>query len=106
MDFKHGIPVKEQAGFRNREECVAQATSLYEIVKRRKLESKSTFVAFIDFEKAYDKVPHYLLVLKLKQNKIGGKLLKVIQNLYMSPYMAVRYGSETSKSFKYGCGVR
>ncbi|OMJ08365.1 LINE-1 reverse transcriptase-like protein [Smittium culicis] len=106
MDCKHGILVKEQAGFRNREECVAQATSLYEIVKRRKLESKSTFVAFIDFEKAYDKVPHDLLALKLKQNKIGGKLLKVIQNLYMNPYMAVRYGSETSKSFKYGCGVR
>ncbi|OMJ13848.1 hypothetical protein AYI69_g8824, partial [Smittium culicis] len=90
IDLKYNILVKEQAGFRSREECVAQATCIYEMVMRRKLEFKPTFVAFIDFEKAYDKVPHDLLMIKLQQNKIGGNLLKVIKSLYQCPEMVAR----------------
>ncbi|OMJ20932.1 putative RNA-directed DNA polymerase from transposon X-element [Smittium culicis] len=33
IDNKHEILAKEQAGFRSREECVAQATTLYEVVE-------------------------------------------------------------------------
>ncbi|OMJ17200.1 Transposon TX1 uncharacterized, partial [Smittium culicis] len=55
IDRKHDILAKEQAGFRSREECVAQATTLYEIVRRRKISGLSTWIGFIDFAKAYDR---------------------------------------------------
>ncbi|OMJ14278.1 Transposon TX1 protein [Smittium culicis] len=64
IDNKHDILVKEQAGFRSREECVAQATALYEVVRRKKISGLSTWIGFIDFAKAYDRVPHQALLRK------------------------------------------
>ena len=51
-----GLISKEQSGFRKREEAVAQATALAEIVRRRWIKGKATYGAFIDFKKAYDSV--------------------------------------------------
>jgi hypothetical protein len=45
-----------QAGFRTEEECVAQATALHEICIRRRSFGKPTYLAFIDFQKAFDTV--------------------------------------------------
>ena len=53
-----GLISKEQGGFRKREEAVAQATALAEIVRRRWIKGKVTYGAFIDFKKAYDRVYH------------------------------------------------
>ncbi len=45
--------IAEQAGFRSREECMAQVVAFYEqVICRRSLASKNTFVAFVDFKKA------------------------------------------------------
>ncbi|OMJ28581.1 LINE-1 reverse transcriptase-like protein [Smittium culicis] len=46
-----------QAGFRRGEIAMAQVVSLYDILSRRRVAKKETFVAFIDFRKAYDTVP-------------------------------------------------
>ncbi|OLY79204.1 hypothetical protein AYI68_g6738 [Smittium mucronatum] len=54
IDKKYEILVKEQAGFRNFEECAAQATTLYEISRRRKIKNKKTFISYIDYSEAYD----------------------------------------------------
>ncbi|OMJ14538.1 LINE-1 retrotransposable element ORF2 protein, partial [Smittium culicis] len=72
IDNKYSILAKEQAGFRTREECVAQATTLYEVVRRRKISGLSTWIGFIDFAKAYDRVPHEALLRKIKTAGIGG----------------------------------
>ncbi|OMJ15327.1 Transposon TX1 uncharacterized [Smittium culicis] len=61
LDSKYNLLVKEQAGFRSREECVSQATVLYEVVRRRKIKGIPTWIGFIDFAKAYDRVPHETL---------------------------------------------
>ncbi|OMJ27742.1 LINE-1 reverse transcriptase-like protein [Smittium culicis] len=106
IDNKHDILAKEQAGFRTREECVAQATALYEVVRRRKISGLSTWIGFIDFAKAYDRVPHEALLRKIKTAGIGGKLYRVIEALYRSPKMCVRVGDRLSKTVEYNCGVR
>ncbi|OLY78617.1 RNA-directed DNA polymerase from mobile element jockey [Smittium mucronatum] len=106
LDLKYNILVKEQAGFRSREECVAQATVLYEIVRRRKIKGLPTWIGFIDFAKAYDRVPHQALLQKLKIQGIGGHLHKVISALYKSPKICVRFGSYLSPVVEYNCGVR
>ncbi|OMJ22903.1 putative RNA-directed DNA polymerase from transposon BS [Smittium culicis] len=106
IDNKYSILAKEQAGFRTREECVAQATTLYEVVRRRKISGLSTWIGFIDFAKAYDRVPHEALLRKIKTAGIGGKLYRVIEALYRSPKMCVRVGDRLSKTVDYNCGVR
>jgi len=47
----------EQFGFRNKEECISLFISIHEICRRRQLENKETFLAFLDIKKAYDSVP-------------------------------------------------
>lgn len=86
--------VKAQAGFRTREECVAQACCLYEILCRRKLAGKRTYVAFIDFRKAYDTVPIEALLRKLEIIGVSGKALAYFRALYTNPHIRVktRYG--------------
>jgi len=44
---------KAQSGFWKREEAVAQATALAEIVQRRWIKGKTTYGVFVDFKKAY-----------------------------------------------------
>ncbi|OMJ23940.1 RNA-directed DNA polymerase from mobile element jockey, partial [Smittium culicis] len=106
IDNKYNILAKEQAGFRSREECVAQATTLYEVVRRRKISGLSTWIGFIDFAKAYDRVPHQALLRKIKNSGIRGKLYRMIEALYRSPKMCVRVGDRLSKIVEYNCGVR
>ncbi|OMJ13446.1 LINE-1 reverse transcriptase-like protein [Smittium culicis] len=89
IDAKYQILVKEQAGFRNFEECAGQATTLYEIVRRRKIQNKETWLCYIDYSKAYDRVPHMALLHKLRSVGIGGKLLNMIKGMYDAPKIAV-----------------
>jgi len=43
-------------------------------------EGNSVDVVYLDFAKAFDKVPHQRLLQKLRAHGIGGKLLKWIEN--------------------------
>lgn len=75
---RDNLLLREQAGFRTREECVAQVAALYEIVKRRSNIELNTYAIFIDFAKAYDKVPHKEMLRKLRSIGIKGQLYKMI----------------------------
>jgi exonuclease III len=102
---------KAQAGFRTREECVAQACCLYELLSRRKAMGKRTYVAFIDFRKAYDTVPIEALLRKLELIGVSGKALQYFRALYESPHIRVktRYGYsdmvQLSRGLRQGCNA-
>jgi hypothetical protein len=101
------ILTDEQAGFRTFEECVGQAAALIETCQRRKNNKDDSFLCFIDFQKAYDMVPHQGLIAKLKMYGIHGKMLKVIESIYMSTKMVVRHcRNEITDAFRYERGVR
>ncbi|VBB34653.1 unnamed protein product [Acanthocheilonema viteae] len=78
----NGIICKEQAGFRKREECLGQVIALVEAIQRRKHKGEPTYLAFIDFKKAYDMVAHEALFLKMTGVGISGKTLDLIKDLY------------------------
>jgi Reverse transcriptase (RNA-dependent DNA polymerase) len=95
---KNGLLAKEQAGFRDREECMGQIIALYEIAKRRWLDgSKKTYVAFIDFKKAYDRVPQEALFHKMEQAGwvAEGRCMTFLRALYQGSKMSVRVNAET-----------
>lgn len=81
---------QEQAGFRSREECLGQSVALYEILHRRKVAGKATYMCFIDFRKAYDTVPHEALFYKLKRIGVRGAALAFIKALYAKSKISVR----------------
>ncbi|OMJ23908.1 LINE-1 reverse transcriptase-like protein [Smittium culicis] len=105
IDAKYQILVKEQAGFKSFEECVGQVTTLYEIVRRRKIQNKETWLCYIDYSKAYDRVPHMALLHKLRSVGIWGKLLNMIKGMYDAPKIAVRGGNDVSNPTEYLRGV-
>lgn len=103
---RDGLLAVEQAGFRTSEECVAQATALYEVVRRRSISRLPTLALFVDFAKAYDTVPHEGLLRKLRSVGIGGRLLGVFRALYEDPKLCVRTGDGHSPAVPYLRGVR
>ena len=95
-----------QAGFRTREECVAQVTTLLECLQRRSRVGKTTLVCFHDFAKAYDSVPHTGLLRRLESLGFCDKMLGFIRGLYKNPTMKVRLIEELGQSFPVEVGVR
>ena len=74
--------IKAQAGFRSREECAAHSCALYEILRRREIMNKKSYVAFIDIRKAYDTVPVELMLRKLALLGVSGRCLAYFRSLY------------------------
>jgi ribonuclease P/MRP protein subunit RPP40 len=53
-------------------------------------------VVYLDFEKAFDKVSHSLLLVKLEHNRIRGSLLKWISAFLRNRNFYVKIGSASS----------
>lgn len=97
---------KAQAGFRSREEAMAQVVALRELVDRRRGVGKATYVAFIDIRKAYDTVPIEALLRKLELAGVTGKALSFLRSLYLTSTARVRVGNTLSDEFTVRRGVR
>lgn len=84
------IICREQAGFRRQEECAAQGLALYETIKRRFNDHKPTYSLFLDFQKAYDMVPHEALFRKLNLVGVQGRFINFLRGLYKDSIIAVK----------------
>ena len=97
---------REQAGFRRREEAVAQSIALAEIVRRRFLLGKASFGLFVDFQKAYDRLYHSFLYRVLEHHGISGRFLTLVKNMYGETRYSIRIGASTSASFSPARGAK
>ncbi|KAK4522863.1 hypothetical protein GAYE_PCTG32G0753 [Galdieria yellowstonensis] len=105
---KYNVLVREQAGFRTREECAAQVIALVECVQRRwNKEMRPTYACFIDLRKAFDRVPHEALFRKLESLGIRGRCLEFYRGLYRSSWTQVssRIFDTLSPAFSFCRGV-
>ncbi|OIR56784.1 MAG: uncharacterized protein A8A55_2465 [Amphiamblys sp. WSBS2006] len=89
---------EEQAGFRRGEECVSHLAALTEILGRREHKRKNSVVCFIDFKKAFDRVPHEALLRKAIEG-LGFReeeaFPKYLRALYSAPETRNRGGTRT-----------
>jgi len=102
---KKGLSAREQAGFREREECAGQVAALVETIMRRSGGGEATFAMFVDLTKAYDVVPHEALFAKMHQIGIRGRMLGFIRNLYYQSEIVVGMGGD-QKPFRLRRGLR
>uniref|UniRef100_A0A0P4VPM3 Reverse transcriptase domain-containing protein n=1 Tax=Scylla olivacea TaxID=85551 RepID=A0A0P4VPM3_SCYOL len=63
-----------QHGFRNRRSCLTNLLDFFYDVFTMYDETKAVDIVYLDFQKAFDKVPHKRLLAKLKSHGINGKL--------------------------------
>nr|VZI12782.1 unnamed protein product [Spirometra erinaceieuropaei] len=62
-------------------------------------------VAYIDFKKAFDSVPHQRLLYKLSRIGVRGKLLKLIENSVIARSQTVRLSGQQSTEVTATSGV-
>ena len=67
---------------------------------------KPFYVAFIDFQKAFDSVNHPILYDVLRRNGVKGKLYNSVQSIYHSVKSCVRSNGNLSNVFDCPVGLR
>lgn len=87
---ENDIIEEEQNGFRRHRSTIDHLSTLSNIIETRKKAKKSTYVAFIDFSKAYDRVNHKRLWDKLYDISINGKMFEAVKSIYNNIQCAVK----------------
>ncbi len=103
---QNNLYADEQNGFRKKRSCEDHLFSLMSVIRNRKRDRLPTFVAFVDFEKAFDRVDRNLLLYKLKCMGIGGKMFNMIKSIYTDCKSCVNVNGFLTPSFSSAFGVR
>ena len=86
-----------QHGFRNKRSCLTNLLDFYNDVFNIFDESKAVDVFYLDFQKAFDKVPHKRLLSKLNSHGITGKIHSWLEDwLYERKQRVVINGKESN----------
>ena len=75
-------------------------------MRNRLNNGKPTFAAFLDMEKAFDKVDGNLLLLRLLQYGIDDKMYYSIKNMYVDNIARVKVNNLFTDWFNVSAGVR
>ena len=90
---------EEQHGFRAHRSCTTQLLLLSDILSKRIDSGLCTDIVYLDFQKAFDKVPHKRLLLKLKAAGIQGPIYNFIEDFLSHRTHRIKVnGSLSSKS--------
>ena len=88
---------EQQAGFRKDYSTVDHIFTSLAIVQKQLSLNRKLYVAFIDFEKAFDSISRKLLWPMQKQG-IGGKLFRCVKSMYDVVKAHVRDGASLTES--------
>ena len=69
-----------QHGFMKKKSCTTNLLHFLEVMTTAHEQQKPMDVVYLDFAKAFDKVPHRRLVEKLKAHSLGGQVLSWIKS--------------------------
>ena len=81
MDFliKHKLINPSQHGFLKAKSCLTNLLCFLEEITKWVDDGSPVDVIYLDFKKAFDKVPHQRLILKLKPHGMGNRIINRIE---------------------------
>ena len=94
-----------QGGFREGRGTIDQIFLLNEIVAKRAEEGQCTLLAFVDVQKAYDRVWKPGLLAKLYASGVGGKCFSLLKDILAQVSRVVSLNGCASDEFKVDSGV-
>ena len=94
-----------QHGFRNGHSCLSNLLCFLDKVTGSIKDGIPSDVGYLDFAKAFDKVPHQRLLAKLRAHGIGGNLLKWIESWLKDRKQRVCLRGSSSSWSRVGSGV-
>ena len=95
-----------QYGFRPKRSTVQPIHILRQLQEAADAEKDSLHLLFLDWEKAFDSLPHQKLIESLALFGFSLPYLKVIASIYNAPTFQVRVGPQTSSTHSQQCGIR
>ena len=101
----YGLISPAQHGFRNRRSCVSNLLLAREIWTRSLDCCRHLDVVFVDFSKAFDKVPHQRLLRKLEAYGVHGRLLSWICDFLTDRQVQVQVNGSFSETILASSGV-
>ena len=102
---KYNLLYDLQHGFRSKRSCETQLVTLIEDLMRNSIAGNQTDLVLLDFSKAFDKVSHQKLLLKLHRYGIRGPALKWIQAFLSDRTQTVVIDNEKSATVPVTSGV-
>ena len=97
---------EEQCGFRKGRGCVDQVFVIRQVCEKFLSAGKAVFFAFMDLEKAYDRVDRKALWEVLRMYGVGSKLLAGVKSFYDGSRACVRVSGSESEWFGVKVGLR
>ena len=97
---------KEQAGFCKHRSCVDLINTLRLILEESVEWQAVLYVAFIDFEKAFDSVKREIMWLTLQEYGIPRKIIQIIKTLYDGFKCKISHEGKLSDFIEVRNGVR
>ena len=98
---------EEQAGFRSKKSTIDHLFTLYAVVKKYLSKPGGRlYCLFIDFSKAFDRVPHLLLFHRLLLSGTHGSFIAVIRSMYTKLSACVNTPEGLTEYFKCLIGTR
>jgi len=94
-----------QHGFMSGKSCLSNLLDFFEIVSSEVDRGNSVDVIFLDFSKAFDKVPHKKLLKKIQSTGVRGTILDWIGNWLQNRQQRVVIEGESSKWVEVTSGV-
>lgn len=95
-----------QSGFRKGMGCTDQVFSLRSVVEKHLSKSLKVFCAFVDLEKAYDRVMRDELWTILSACEVDDCLIRALRSLYKDSIACVRINGRCSEWFRIRRGLR
>ncbi len=100
------IFVDEQNGFRRKRSFEDHIYVLASLITKQLNIKQSVFAAFIDMKKVFDRINRDLLMYRLLQYDIDGKMYRAIQGLYRNTESCIKINNMLSEWFLVNNGVR
>ncbi len=95
----------DQFGFRKNRSCEMQLARVAQDIALILDSGREAYMVFLDFAKAFDKVPHQRLLAKVKSYGISGNFLKLIESFLSNRSQAVVLEGVSSDSVPITSGV-
>ena len=102
----NNITGEQQAGFKKGYSTVDHIFTLMAAIQKQFVADRKLYVAFVDFEKAFDSISRNLLWPVLLKNGIKGKLYRCIKSMYENVKAKIRAGAVLSDYINCTRGVK
>ena len=105
--FKHILNQinKVQHGFMPNRSCLSNLMESFDVINDMLANGDAIDIFYLDFQKAFDTVPHYRLIEKLKSFGLCDGLLNVIADFLKNRTFKVIVGNSSSDSYKVTSGI-